>query len=310
MKNVSRNKFLTCFRPTVDFDSMLESESVIDPSINRRKHERQNSTSNSMFLDQNCSKLIQDQVVGHPPKQTLAKVIKAVVFQTILNTIHKKNRYSQSCFGSKRSYSLHTRSSSFKTNKEEIKKIESSLSSSSSSCSPVGCGHGLPGIYALLEEASVVHFQDFNAEVLHCLTIPNVNANVSGRSQTSPSHLTNNEAEVRFFAGDWSEIDKLLLHVGTDGKHVEGSGYDFILMAETVYSINSLQNLYNLIKKCLIHPHGTVYMAAKKYYFGVGGGSRRFLSVVEKDGVMTSNLVAEITDGSSNVREVWKLTFK
>jgi hypothetical protein len=67
---------------------MLESESVIDPSINRRKHERQNSTSNSMFLDQNCSKLIQDQVVGHPPKQTLAKVIKAVVFQTILVSLY------------------------------------------------------------------------------------------------------------------------------------------------------------------------------------------------------------------------------
>lgn len=27
-------------------------------------------------------------------------------------------------------------------------------------------------------------------------------------------------------------------------------------------------------------------------------------------GVMTSSLVAEITDGSSNVREVWKLAFK
>jgi putative methionine-R-sulfoxide reductase with GAF domain len=54
------------------------------------------------------------------------------------NTIHKKNRYSQSCFGSKRSYSLHTRSSSsFKTNNEEIKAIETFLSSSSSSCSPV-----------------------------------------------------------------------------------------------------------------------------------------------------------------------------
>ncbi|WJX69152.1 hypothetical protein P8452_53437 [Trifolium repens] len=137
MKNTSKNKFLTCFRPAVDFDSMLESESVIDPSIPRRKHERQNSTTNSMFLDQNCSKLIQDQVVGHRPKQTLAKVIKAVLFQTILNTIHKKNRYSHSCFGSKRSYSLHTRSSSsFKTNNEEIKAIETFLSSSSSSCSP------------------------------------------------------------------------------------------------------------------------------------------------------------------------------
>lgn len=36
--------------------------------------------------------------------------------------------------------------------------------------------------------------------------------------------------------------------------------------------------------QCLVRPHGVVYMAAKKYYFGVGGGTRRFLSVVEKDG--------------------------
>lgn len=36
--------------------------------------------------------------------------------------------------------------------------------------------------------------------------------------------------------------------------------------------------------QCLLRPQGVVYMAAKKYYFGVGGGTRRFLSVVEKDG--------------------------
>lgn len=97
--------------------------------------------------------------------------------------------------------------------------------------------------------AAVVHFQDFNAEVLRCLTIPNVNANVSGGSEPSPSRSTNDKAEIRFFAGDWSEVDKLLPHVGTEEELIEGSGYDFILMAETVYSINSLQNLYNLIKK-------------------------------------------------------------
>lgn len=28
-------------------------------------------------------------------------------------------------------------------------------------------------------------------------------------------------------------------------------------------------------------------MAAKKHYFGVGGGSRRFLSLVEKDGKLS-----------------------
>ncbi|XP_014521682.1 histidine protein methyltransferase 1 homolog [Vigna radiata var. radiata] len=173
----------------------------------------------------------------------------------------------------------------------------------------VGCGHGLPGIFALLEGAAAVHFQDFNAEVLRCLTIPNLNANISGESQPSPSNPTIcDKAEVRFFAGDWSGIDKLLPHVSTDDNC--GGGYDFILMAETVYSVSSLQTLYNLIKKCLQHPDGVVYMAAKKYYFGVGGGSRRFLSLVEKDGVLSSSLVAEITDGSSNVREVWKLAFK
>ncbi|XP_054820874.1 LOW QUALITY PROTEIN: uncharacterized protein LOC129319820 [Prosopis cineraria] len=173
----------------------------------------------------------------------------------------------------------------------------------------VGCGHGLPGIFSLLEGAAVVHFQDFNAEVLRCLTIPNVNTNKFGKPHPSSSNIAIcDEEEVRFFAGDWSEIDKLLPFVDNNAK--DGPGYDFILMAETVYSISSLQILYNLIKKCLRYPDGVAYMAAKKYYFGVGGGTRRFLSVVEKDGIMISTLVAEITDGASNVREVWKLSFK
>ncbi|KAI4344919.1 hypothetical protein L6164_012099 [Bauhinia variegata] len=182
----------------------------------------------------------------------------------------------------------------------------------------VGCGHGLPGIFALQEGAVAVHFQDFNGEVLRCLTIPNLNANLSKESRLSSSEIAICEkADVRFYAGDWSEIDGLFPHVSNDMKDLGSSsgqnqvvGYDFILMAETVYSINSLQSLYTLIKKCLSYPDGVVYMAAKKYYFGVGGGSRRFLSIVEKDGVMISNLVAEIADGSSNVREIWKLSFK
>ncbi|AES67326.1 hypothetical protein MtrunA17_Chr2g0323311 [Medicago truncatula] len=139
MKSVSKNKFLTCFRPVIDLDDMLESETVPAPSTSRRKHATQNSATNSMSLDQNSPKSIQNQVAGHPPKQTLSKVIKAVMFQIILNTrANKKNLYSQTCFGSKRNYSLHTRSSSsFKTNIEEIKAIESPLSSPSSSYSPV-----------------------------------------------------------------------------------------------------------------------------------------------------------------------------
>ncbi|PIA60561.1 hypothetical protein AQUCO_00300211v1, partial [Aquilegia coerulea] len=186
----------------------------------------------------------------------------------------------------------------------------------------LGCGHGLPGIYMCLEGASAVHFQDFNAEVLRCLTIPNVRANFV-KQQHAP--LATNElesnipAEVRFFSGDWSEVHKLLPHVWekenpkSSDSSSEGepcAGYDIILMAETVYSISSLQTLYELTKKCLSRPHGVIYMAAKKHYFGVGGGSRQFLATVENDGVMASSLIAEVADGSSNVREVWKFSFK
>ncbi|XP_073276621.1 uncharacterized protein [Primulina huaijiensis] len=156
----------------------------------------------------------------------------------------------------------------------------------------LGCGHGLPGIFACQKGAASVHFQDFNAEVLQCLTIPNVNANV----QKKPDHLATdmnecNNLDTRFFAGDWVEVHCILPHACKDVNEASylaqldrASSYDVILMAETVYSISALPNLYRLIKKCICNPQGVVYMAAKKYYFGVGGGSRRFLSVVENDG--------------------------
>ncbi|PQM39995.1 histidine protein methyltransferase 1 homolog [Prunus yedoensis var. nudiflora] len=171
----------------------------------------------------------------------------------------------------------------------------------------LGCSHGLPGIFACLEGAAAIHFQDFNAEVLQCLTIPNVNSNVPS-FQRPALQVTKCDAgmEIHFFAGDWREIHKLLpyaqnIDVST-GKGLDAQ-YDIILMAETVYSISAVAHLYELIKMCITPSHGVVYMAAKKHYFGVSGGTRRFLSIVEKDGVLASSMVAEVGDGSSNVRE-------
>lgn len=110
--------------------------------------------------------------------------------------------------------------------------------------------------------AAVLHFQDFNAEVLKHLTIPNVKVNLL--KKLSPQHLLITKKrdmtifpDVRFFAGDWSEIHQLL-HCGfnmdrqkvTDDSEQKGrDGYDIILMAETVYSLSSLHSLYGLIKK-------------------------------------------------------------
>ncbi|CAH9080691.1 unnamed protein product [Cuscuta europaea] len=179
----------------------------------------------------------------------------------------------------------------------------------------LGCGHGLPGIFAISQAAAAVHFQDFNAEVLRCLTIPNVNANTQQMAISSVKWSS--EAELRYFAGDWGDIHCILPLTDdndndiSEGQTVNGTAcYDIILMAETVYSMSALPSLYKLIEKCTSSPHGVVYVAAKKHYFGVGGGSRRFVSMVEKHGVFKAVLVGEIADGSSNVREVWKLHLK
>ncbi|XP_020521277.1 histidine protein methyltransferase 1 homolog isoform X2 [Amborella trichopoda] len=188
----------------------------------------------------------------------------------------------------------------------------------------IGCGHGLPGIFTYLKGAATVHFQDFNAEVLQCLTIPNVKANLSSTpsNQCTSSGIDRDAyltTDVRFFSGDWSEVHNLL-SVARDAelfgtrdsslKQESSGGYDIILMAETVYSLSSLQKLYNLIKMCLCWPNGLVYLAAKKHYFGVGGGTRQFRSIVDHDGVLVASLVMEVADGASNVREVWKFSFK
>ncbi|KAL0392591.1 UNVERIFIED_CONTAM: Histidine protein methyltransferase 1 [Sesamum radiatum] len=156
--------------------------------------------------------------------------------------------------------------------------------------------------YICLPKA-VVHFQDFNSEVLQCLTIPNVAVNIKKNSQHLAPDVEEGpvNTETRFFSGDWGEVHRVLscvcsneYNIGSRSQLDQAAGYDVILMAET----------------CLSNPHGVVYMAAKKYYFGVGGGSRRFLALVEKDGAFASSLVAEVADGSSNVREVWKLHLK
>ncbi|KAG6664031.1 hypothetical protein CIPAW_02G063600 [Carya illinoinensis] len=146
----------------------------------------------------------------------------------------------------------------------------------------LGCGHGLSGVFACLEGAAAVHFQDFIAEVIRFLTIPNVNADLLEKNQPSVANVTYFGGELRFLADDWSEIHKFLPHVQGNEKdlnHSPGHGQ--------IAACNS---------QCTNRPHGVVYMAAKKYYFGVGGGTRRFLS-----GIMAASLVAEVADGSSNV---------
>lgn len=129
----------------------------------------------------------------------------------------------------------------------------------------------------LHQGAAVVHFQDFNAEVLQSLTIPNVNVNISKEFHCTASDEKNCDSgvELRFFAGDWAQIHRCLPHVHNSEEDLNCcseqcpvSGYDIILMAETIYSLSAQQSLYGLIKK-VFHYRVILYYIIFHYKFMV-----------------------------------------
>ena len=55
--------------------------------------------------------------------------------------------------------------------------------------------------------------------------------------------------------------------------------------------------------KCL-KPQGTCLVSTKRYYFGVGGGTSALLDAIAARADLTSSVVHEVCDGSSNVRDI------
>ena len=149
----------------------------------------------------------------------------------------------------------------------------------------IGCGHGLPGIFCLLNGAENVTFQDLNAEVIRFVTIPNILANISA--------VANVNRNVQCLAGDWADplFLKLLAH------------YDVILTSDTLYSCDSMPYLANVIKSHL-KPSGIALVAAKRFYFGVGGSTAEFRSYFDQS---NAKVVKIFEDGSSNIREILEI---
>ncbi|KAK0175432.1 hypothetical protein PV327_009183 [Microctonus hyperodae] len=133
----------------------------------------------------------------------------------------------------------------------------------------LGCGAGILGIIALLR-GSVVHFQDYNQEVIEMFTIPNVLLNSIDRK------LIKKKAE--FYAGDWTEFTQLSANKYPN----EDEKYDIIFTCETIYNTDNQKKLYQVFKERLKH-NGVGYVAGKTYYFGVGGGMRQFESLIKDD---------------------------
>lgn len=120
------------------------------------------------------------------------------------------------------------------------------------------------------------------------MTIPNVLLNIEDEDRESEIK------KCKFYTGDWESFNNLL-----------SEQYDYILTSETIYNPDNYRKIINIINERL-KQSGAAFVAAKTYYFGVGGGTREFESYVAK----YINLDVEVCWKSKSgiQREILKIT--
>lgn len=165
-------------------------------------------------------------------------------------------------------------------------------------CIELGCGAGIPLCY-LFHKALVSAkpgkyvFADYNSAVLRLLTIPNVVLSWLAATKNSLVQEEHGELELsnelvkdmaadlqlrnitlQFVAGAWSPQFSELV----------GDGYDLVLASETIYSLDSIQDFTAVMQRALggVALGGVALVAAKKIYFGVGGGVVEFEQLLDE----------------------------
>ncbi|KAJ6594582.1 hypothetical protein B0H19DRAFT_1096127 [Mycena capillaripes] len=177
----------------------------------------------------------------------------------------------------------------------------------------VGCGTGIPSVYLLAclfsGDSNVdthVHLQDYNASVLELITFPNIilawymspasaeyragapdsaecppaDPTVPGELPITPALKSAFTASIAklgiglaFFSGSW---ESLTAHLeSTELKH------DIVLTSETIYRIEALPALIQLLRQACTTSQALCLVAAKVLYFGVGGGVSEFVRTLE-----------------------------
>ena len=147
--------------------------------------------------------------------------------------------------------------------------------------------------------------QDFNANVIRASTIATFRLN--GLLPAGDDE----RRRVRFLCGDWRRVSAQLLSEGAVKRmasaggrceDAEGGDFDIVLSADTLYSPEASGWLWQLVREQL-RPGGTALIAAKLYYFGVGGSVAGFKALVATDPRFSCSTLRTFDDGTSNRRE-------
>ncbi|KAF3986974.1 hypothetical protein FT663_01692 [Candidozyma haemuli var. vulneris] len=176
------------------------------------------------------------------------------------------------------------------------------LFSNKSSILELGCGSALPSCFILMKwfEKKVSNktllLSDFNLEVLRLVTVPNLI--VHWASTLEPQELAKLQDPDIPMKNDELQVTAQLIEAFTDSLHqqnldiqcISGSwssafadlvqpfNPDFILSSETIYSLDTLPTFITLLVDLMTKRSSVALIAAKSYYFGVGGSLKEFTS--------------------------------
>jgi predicted nicotinamide N-methyase len=209
----------------------------------------------------------------------------------------------------------------------------------------LGCGQGLPGCWVLKQasqqqsshdktyfdnsaadvdmvdgdgksssQLSGMVFSDFNEFVLHDVTIPNILLNNQvNLKKPSTNDIAWLSRHVALGFGDWNDMSDQILSTSSNCPSViplDGK-FDMILAAETTYSSAAASDTAQLLVKHLKVDTGVAFIATKRYYFGVGGGSDAFKAALTAASMSSVHFEVETVmvydNGAGNIRELLRV---
>lgn len=178
----------------------------------------------------------------------------------------------------------------------------------------LGCGVALPGCAVfkkVLECSRAAHlvFADYNDAVLKLVTMPNVLLTWMMAQGRLPLNVVNGKIEFtsalveefcadmngrnisfQFVSGAWSpRLSSIIGHS------------DLVLAAETIYSPKYLKDFTNVLKEALV-PGAEALVAAKDYYFGVGGSMYDFKRLLDEKQLLYETVKTEGNVGRTVLR--------
>ena len=157
----------------------------------------------------------------------------------------------------------------------------------------LGCGTALPSLrlVTLLYSSGykgklTIYFQDLSPETIESVTKPNVLTAFKSLGSDFMERI-----EPHFVASSWDEF-----------RDVAGRA-DIVLSSECVYREDLFASHSDVIERILA-PQGIALVAAKRYYFGCGGGTIEFADYLAQKTALKADLAAVFENGMSNTREI------